>query len=437
MKDCVLSDLPKGWAASKLGEIITLEYGKGLTESKRNQNGNIPVYGSNGIVGYHDTPLVNEKCLIVGRKGAAGAVHISSGSCWPIDTTYYLIPSNYLNIVYLYYLLKFQQLNSLDRSTAIPGLNRDDAYNIIVIIPPLAEQHRIVSKIEGLFTKLDAGVELLKNVKAGLLLYKKATLKNAFEGNLSKVWQDTDNDLKEWKYVKIGDICKTTSGGTPSRKNGEYYNGVIPWLKSGELRNNFITQTEEHISAEALNNSSTKIIPKGTILIALYGATAGKLGILAIDAAINQAICAVFTPEELDKNYLYWFLYSYRNELLNARIGGAQPNISQGIINNIILPLPSLTEQKMIINKIEQRFSIIEKLDYDINLSLKESLIIKRSILNRAFTGKLVPQDPADESAQILLEHIIAEKTKFSSEYLSKKSSIKKEKCASKQVVLF
>ena len=108
------------------------------------------------------------------------------------------------------------------------------------------------------------------------------------------------NELpKDWKWVKLGEVCHTTSGGTPSRRETKYYNGTIPWVKSGELDKGVITDTEEKISEEAVKNSSAKIFPKGTLLIALYGATIGKLAFLGVDAATNQAICGIYKNENI------------------------------------------------------------------------------------------------------------------------------------------
>ena len=122
---------------------------------------------------------------------------------------------------------------------------------------------------------------------------------------------------KDWKWVKLGEVCFTTSGGTPSRKESNYFNGNIPWVKSGELGNGLITDTEEKISEEAVKNSSAKIFPKGTLLIALYGATIGKLAFLGVDAATNQAICGIYKNENIDSHYLYNYLFYKKQKLVN------------------------------------------------------------------------------------------------------------------------
>jgi len=198
---------------------------------------------------------------------------------------------------------------------------------------------------------------------------------------------------KGWVWVRLGDICYTATGGTPSRKVSLFYCGNIPWLKSGELNDSIIYDSEEKITEIALNSSSAKIFPKGTLLIALYGATVGKLGILGIDAATNQAICGIYINQKiLIQKYLFYFLHSYRKNLLEKRFGGAQPNISQATVKNIILPLPSLAEQHRIVAKIEELFT---KLDAGVEALKKAKEQIKRyrqAVLKYAFEGKLTEE---------------------------------------------
>ena len=165
---------------------------------------------------------------------------------------------------------------------------------------------------------------------------------------------------KDWQWVRLGDICQTTSGGTPLRGTSGYYGGNIPWVKSGELNDGFVNSTEETITELGLQNSSAKLFPAGTLLIALYGATVGRLGILNMDAATNQAVCAIFTSDEIDKNYLFHYLLSKREELVDISFGGAQPNISQEIIRSIDIPLPPLDEQRRIASRLNEQLAAVE-----------------------------------------------------------------------------
>lgn len=143
-----------------------------------------------------------------------------------------------------------------------------------------------------------------------------------------------------WALKKLGEICDTTSGNTPNRKNAAFFQGSVPWVKSGELNHGIITETEECISEDAVKNSSAKVFPAGTLLIALYGATVGKMAVLGIDAATNQAICGIFPKPGIDRQFLYWYLFFKRQELLNSRAGGAQPNISQTILRDLLVVVP-------------------------------------------------------------------------------------------------
>lgn len=178
--------------------------------------------------------------------------------------------------------------------------------------------------------------------------------------------------MSTYEFKKINDFCKTGSGGTPSRSKSEYFiNGSIPWVKSGELKDRFVNAVEEYITEEAIKNSSAKVVPENALLIAMYGATVGEVSQLKFDAATNQAICNIIPdPSVCDANYLYRFLEAIKPELLARRVGGGQPNISQSIIKETIVPLPPLPEQRRIaaiLDKADElrqkRRQAIEKLD--------------------------------------------------------------------------
>ena len=153
-----------------------------------------------------------------------------------------------------------------------------------------------------------------------------------------------------WKTLQISEFCRTGSGTTPSRRNVSYYeNGSYPWVKSGELRENIIYDTEEHVTELALKNTSLKLIPKGAILVAMYGATVGRMAILETTATTNQAICHILPDQTVaDIRYLYHCLQSKVPQLLAQAVGGAQPNINQGVIKKLKIPLPPLPEQRRI-----------------------------------------------------------------------------------------
>ena len=151
------------------------------------------------------------------------------------------------------------------------------------------------------------------------------------------------------KMRKIGSIITVSSGGTPNRKREDYYSGgTIPWVKTGDLKGKFIEKPKEYITPVGLQNSSAKLFPKNTVLVAMYGATIGACSILDEEAATNQACAALLPCSELEPAFLYFYFSSIKNDLVNKGVGGAQPNISLGILKNLEIPLPPLEEQKKI-----------------------------------------------------------------------------------------
>ena len=209
-----------------------------------------------------------------------------------------------------------------------------------------------------------------------------------------------------WAWTTLGHIGIWQSGGTPSRSNKSYYGGNIPWLKTGDLNDGLITDIPENITEEAVANSSAKLNPVGSVLIAMYGATIGKLGILTFPATTNQACCACIQYDAVIQDYLFYFLLSQRNEFIAKGGGGAQPNISKEIIVGTMVPIPPLAEQERIACEIKRWFALIEQIEQgkaDLQTAIKQT---KSKILDLAIHGKLVPQDPNDEPASDLLKRI-------------------------------
>ena len=199
-----------------------------------------------------------------------------------------------------------------------------------------------------------------------------------------------------WVWKKLGELCETTSGGTPNRKDPSFYGGNIPWVKSGELDKGLITDTEEKITDAAVKNSSAKVFPKGTLLIALYGATIGKLAFLGIDAATNQAICGIYENKKVDSKYLFQFLFYSKAGLVKQGIGGAQPNISQGILKNLDIPLPPLPVQQAIVTKIEEIFSELDHGVEQLKTARAQLKVYRQAVLKWAFEGKLTNEGVKD-----------------------------------------
>ena len=230
-----------------------------------------------------------------------------------------------------------------------------------------------------------------------------------------------------WEWVRIHSIFRTSSGGTPDKGHVEYYsNPTIPWLRSGELDYKYVTETELKISKSGMNNSSAKLFPVNTVVVAMYGATVGQVSILGIETTTNQAICGIFPVDGILPEYLYYFFQAKRTDYLEKAFGSGQPNISQDVIKKTLLPIPPYEEQQRIVAKADYISALIDKFDSSqqrlnsLNTSIKTNL--RKSILQEAIQGRLINQDLTDEPVCSLLERINKEK-----ERLLKKGFLKKK----------
>ena len=198
-----MNAIPSGWFSTQLGNVIELRYGKALPNHERSGAG-YPVYGSNGIVGYHHTALTLNETIVVGRKGSVGEVCFSMTPCSPIDTTYYVDRFPFENPKYWFYKLRQLDLGTLNKSTAIPGFNRADAYALTILLPPLAEQKRIADKLDTVLARVDACRERLNRIPLLLKRFRQSVLAAAISGRLTEDWNDNPNIISSKRHFSSG-----------------------------------------------------------------------------------------------------------------------------------------------------------------------------------------------------------------------------------------
>lgn len=207
---------------------------------------------------------------------------------------------------------------------------------------------------------------------------------------------------KGWTYKKLGEVFKTYAGGTPSKANkANYINGTIPWLRSGEVCKKYITESELYISEEGLRNSSAKYYPINTVLIAMYGATAAQCGILKFEATSNQAVCGVLPQKDFLPEFVYSYFVYIKDALAAQAQGGAQPNISQEKIKNVYFPCIPLSEQKLIVSRLDAAFSHIDELKANAEKQLSEA----RALFQKSLAKAMEPKEGWEEKKLIEITH--------------------------------
>ena len=474
-----------GWIRTRFGDIFELSYGKSLPKRVRNTNGEYPVYGSNGIVGYHDSFLVDGPVLVVGRKGTAGSVVLSSKPCWPIDTTYYVRERNHIDIRFSFYLLESLRLNQFDRSTAVPGLNRNDVYELTIDIPPLSEQHHIVAKIDQLFSELEAGADSLKKARAQLTTYRQAVLKHAFTGKLTAPWRERNGNWpsaevliqqilskrrNDWESAKVRppdakvraratnrkltyrDPATTCSVALPeippswcwttvdqllvdrlsngrSVKNAQ--NG-FPVLRLTALRNGEIEQDECKIGAWTEKDARKFLIREGDVLVSRGN---GSLKLVGIGGLVRSLRSPVAYPDTMIRVQLSehvhreFFLLVWNSQIVRrqieekARTTAGIFKVNQQDIKATLIPLPPREEQIAIAEAIHSGFAALDRASALVEYQVPNAMALRQSILKRALSGQLVRSNPEDAPASVLLGRIRNER-----EQVTKRKSSRKGK---------
>ncbi|EOH2114327.1 restriction endonuclease subunit S, partial [Campylobacter coli] len=409
-----MTNLPQGWKWKSLGEICFITDGTHKTPNYIETG--IPFLSvkniSKGFFDLSDVKYISLEehnklikrakpefgDILICRIGTLGkAIKISLEFEFSIFVSLGLLkPKVKIISDYLVYFLnscfieEWINDNKVGGGTHTAKLNLNILEKCPIALPPLKEQERIVGILDENFAKIDENIKILEQDLLNLDELMQSALQKAFNP-LKDNAKENYKLPQGWEWKSLGEIANTSSGGTPSRNKKEYWeNGNIKWLKSGELNDGYIDFIEENITEEAIKNSSAKIFQKGTLLIAMYGATAGKLGILNLDSTTNQAICAFLHKDKNIKfleKFLFYFLFFLRDKIIKDSFGGAQPNINQTYIKNLQIPLPPIKEQEQITSHLDELSSHVKNLKQNYQAQIKDLQELKNSLLDKAFKG--------------------------------------------------
>jgi type I restriction enzyme M protein len=322
----------------KIGDLCSFDYGKPLKQEDRIP-GDYPVFGSNGIVGYHNSFLVEAPFIVVGRKGSAGEVHFSERNGFPIDTTFYikLNNENRIKLKFLFLVLMSIDLKNVNVQAGVPGLNRNDAYVIPVPLPPLSIQEEIIAEVENYQKIIDGARQVVENYKPRI---------------------DID---PEWEMVEMGEVCELIGGGTPSRQMESYWkDGTIKWISSKHINNDGSVVGYELISNDGLKNSSSKIVPKGSTIV-ITRVSVGKIAHADDDYAVNQDLTGlrVKDPNVLNEKFLFYSTRGLSSVIDHNAQGLGVRGINREFLASLKIPLPDKNVQDAIVLSIEKENDMV------------------------------------------------------------------------------
>jgi len=475
-----LLELPKGWVWTMVGEIYDIVGGgTPSTAIAEYWEGDIPWITSADIYGLDDirprkkigldaiqnstTNLVPKGSLIVVTRVGLGKIAIADTPlCFSQDSQALIAERSLVYPRYALYCLSqaVQTFKHNSRGTTISGVTKKQLSETSFPLPPLPEQHRIVNKIEELFTRLDAGVDALKKAKAQLKRYRQAVLKAAMAGELTREWREAHRDelepatvllerIKEerkkklgrkyrempppdaaglpelsegWTWARMHQCCDLiTKGESPKWQGYDYVEDGIPFIRSENVSWGKVnTEKAVRIHEDFHRKLSRSQVFASDILINLVGASIGRCGVAPptlVDANINQAVALIRLSDTFSPHFLMYLLLSptMQERIHAGKVETARANISLKDLNFLMIPVPPRQEQRIIVEEIERFYSLADEVERVADQSLRQAERLRQSILKRAFEGKLVAQDPLDEPAEKLLERIKAERERQAS----------------------
>lgn len=324
----------------KLSDVCQIKYGK---DHRSENDGEVPVYGTGGIIRYVDCEIYDKESVLIPRKGTLSSLYYVDVPFWTIDTLFYtVIDIDKIIPKYLFYYLKTVKFQEMNVGTAVPSLTVALLNELELTIPTLEAQKKITRILSNFDNKIENNNAIISNLEA----QAQAIFKSWFIGfepfqNREFVVSELGRVPKGWKVDKLGNVCNCSLGGTPSRKKEHYWNGDIGWINSGEVNKARIIKPLEYISEEGLISSSTKILPSKTTLIAITGATLGQVSLLEIDCCTNQSIVGVLENPEMPYEYIYLFIKENIDHIIAKQTGAAQQHINLNDVKNTNILLPS------------------------------------------------------------------------------------------------
>lgn len=395
-----LGMVPEHWEILPFKRGVSVNNGRDYKHVKSEDG--YPVIGSGGQFAYASDYLYDGEVILLGRKGTIDKPRYFSGKFWTVDTMFYAIPNQKCIAKYMYYQALTIPFSFYSTDTALPSMTQSDLGNHLMCFPPISEQRIIASYLDQKVGQIDALISEKEKMVEDLKAYRSSLITETVTKGLDKEVEMKDSGVEwigripsTWKSSKIGRIYSDIgSGTTPDSNNNLYYKeDGFNWLQTGDLTDGYITETSRHISQLAIDEKHMRFYPVDSIVVAMYGATIGKVGFLKIETSTNQACCVLPPSENMDAMYMFYMMQASKEILISNSIGGGQPNIGQSIIKEHIIPVPPLRIQKEIALYLQNKIGKIVSILSEQENQLSDLKSYKSSLITEAVTGKIDLRD--------------------------------------------
>ena len=406
-----LGGVPEHWDVRPFRYVCRLAYGESLAAEAR-EDGDVPVFGSNGVVGQHDTPNTRSPVIVVGRKGSHGEVNFSEVEAFAIDTTYF-VDERYTtsDVRWLYYVLLRADLSDVSKDSAIPGLSRDDAYAKALPLPPLDEQRAIAAYLDRETERIDALVAKKRLLIERLEEYRTALITRTVTRGLPPEAARTAGldpsprlkpsgvewlgDVPEhWEVKPLRRLASFRGGATPDKSRDEFWDGAVPWVSPKDMKRASIADSEDHVTDAALAASSIALLPIGSVLVVVRGmilAHSFPVAVTAGPVTINQDMKALITTNSLSHMFLYWCLVGRRRVVVSLCDESAHGTrkLETASLATLAVAVPPDREQRAIVAFLNDETARIDGLTRQVETAIERSQEYRTALITAAVTGKI------------------------------------------------
>ena len=391
-----IGQIPEEWEVTKLKYALLISNGKDYKDIEVEEGG-YPVIGSGGVFARSRNYMYDGDVVLLGRKGTIDKPLFYSGKFWTVDTMFYSTALNGNNIKFMYYSSLLIPFSYYSTATALPSMTQSDLNNHVLCLPSISEQQKIADFLDKKTVQLDKVKALLEEQIQKLKDYRASLIYETVTKGLDKTVPMKDSGIdwigqvpEGWEVGKIKYFSQISAGATPDRNNSLFWNGNINWMSSGEINQGIVKHTSETITDLALKRTSTKLLPNGTVMLALngQGKTKGTAAVLAIESASNQSLASFIVDNKILNNmYLYYFFVANYYNIRGLK-GEDRDGLNLQLVSNIVIPLFEIEKQQKIVDFLDKKTVQIEQLIQIKNKQIDNINKKRQTLIYDYVTGK-------------------------------------------------